>query len=452
VDTASNSFWTFGGQRVDIVNATSGDEAYTLYSDLWRYDLSTDQWAWIGGNGTTNLDGSWMKGVGAGYPAGRWQSGFVQRNAAGTKIALFGGQGRGSDLGDVWELDVSTPATPVWTWIGGSSGYSAKPVVENDAVGVYHPNNVWGAGTTPAAFGGSGDVAWLFGGWREEIGSCSGGATATTNELWSFNFSAGEFAYWKGNCFDMGGIFGTQGTPGGYPSGRYAPGVSSSNWDSTGKGYLFGGWLWKLDPCKTDHTIELVMQQNDLWEIDSSTTPPTFTFLHGNCNLTTGTPYPPGPAPAPVYGATGCSADQPGGILGGALLWETSASNVYAYAGVTLKSNWVEASYDMLWKYDLSASCSAGAACSVFPVQTPQTCPVVTTGTTGTTGDPTTGTTGDPTTGTTTGTTGDPTTGTTTGVPTPATTGTTGKTSGTTILQPALLTVVVLAASAVFRA
>jgi hypothetical protein len=43
------------------------------------------------------------------------------------------------------------PPTPVWTWIGGSSG---KPVVENDAVGVYHPNNVWGAGTTPAAFGG----------------------------------------------------------------------------------------------------------------------------------------------------------------------------------------------------------------------------------------------------------------------------------------------------------
>jgi hypothetical protein len=149
-DTNSNSFWLFGGQIfVPIIAPTSGvaTERYEYFSDLWRFDVGSSLWGWMDGPQLTNQRGSWTRNASA-FPAARWQSGQVRRSAAGTKIAIFGGiQVDAGDLGDVWEVDVSSPASPVWTWIGGAAGLSVRPVVDTATPGKYSPNNVWGAGS-----------------------------------------------------------------------------------------------------------------------------------------------------------------------------------------------------------------------------------------------------------------------------------------------------------------
>jgi hypothetical protein len=86
---ASGNFWMFGGFGFDA-SATGGE-----LNDLWKYNLSTGQWTWMGGTSSYNDAGTFgTKGLGstANYPSGRDGS-ISWVDASSGNLWLYGGSG-----------------------------------------------------------------------------------------------------------------------------------------------------------------------------------------------------------------------------------------------------------------------------------------------------------------------------------------------------------------------
>ena len=187
--TDSNGhLWLFGGNGYDA-NSNQG-----WLNDLWEFNPSTNQWAWMGGSSV--LSGSGQNGVygmlgtpaAGNIPGGRL--GAVSWTDSSGHLWLFGGNGYDANgdssyLNDLWEYN---PTTNQWAWI---SGNSTTPTSCHNQ-GFCGQFGVYGTLGTPAAAnmpGGrtqavvwtdsSGDV-WLFGG--------SGFAESGSNFGWLNDF------------------------------------------------------------------------------------------------------------------------------------------------------------------------------------------------------------------------------------------------------------------------
>jgi hypothetical protein len=78
---ANGYFWIFGGKGSGFMG------------DIWRFNPSTSQWAWVIGNTTTNFAGTYPAGTGSsGLPRARWEA----------VVGNFGGAD--STNGDLWIL------------------------------------------------------------------------------------------------------------------------------------------------------------------------------------------------------------------------------------------------------------------------------------------------------------------------------------------------------------
>ncbi|MGB7354315.1 MAG: kelch repeat-containing protein [Acidobacteriaceae bacterium] len=100
---ASGNLWLFGG----LGYGTSG--ASGELGDLWKFDVSTKQWTWVGGSNQVNVSGTYgTKGAPASgnFPGGR-DSGIGFTDASGN-LWLFGGYAADSSgpdnvgLNDLW--------------------------------------------------------------------------------------------------------------------------------------------------------------------------------------------------------------------------------------------------------------------------------------------------------------------------------------------------------------
>ena len=93
-----------------------------LYSDLWRYNIATNEWTWIAGYNTPNVSPNHgVKGVASALnqPGSRGESNsaWVVKN----KLFFFGGLTYGplinNLMNDLWSFDLNTNE---WTWEAGS--------------------------------------------------------------------------------------------------------------------------------------------------------------------------------------------------------------------------------------------------------------------------------------------------------------------------------------------
>jgi len=93
-----------------------------LYSDLWRYNIATNEWTWIAGYNTPNVSPNHgVKGVASALnqPGSRGESNsaWVVKN----KLFFFGGLTSGplinNLMNDLWSFDLNTNE---WTWEAGS--------------------------------------------------------------------------------------------------------------------------------------------------------------------------------------------------------------------------------------------------------------------------------------------------------------------------------------------
>jgi N-acetylneuraminic acid mutarotase len=213
-------------------------------------------WTWVSGSSSPNATGAFgTKGVSAptNMPGNRFDpSGGLCIN--GFLWIFGGGNNSGNYLNDLWTY---SPATGVWTWVGGLNTPNSTGVY--GTMGVAAPGNMPGARYGQSGWTDHAGNIWIFGGF----GYDAAGNVGYLNDLWMFNLVTMQWTWMSGSStVNNYGTYGTQNTPaaGNTPGSRFYTG----GWvDAAGNFWIFGGLGFAASPS-SGHL-------NDLWEYNSST-------------------------------------------------------------------------------------------------------------------------------------------------------------------------------------
>jgi N-acetylneuraminic acid mutarotase len=325
------NLWLFGGWGCES-SATNGYPFSCYFNDLWEFNLSSNEWAWMGGSSTDNQPGVYgtLGTPATGNIPGARDYAVSWTDSKGN-FWLFGGYGYDSKgtlcyLNDLWEFN---PSSNEWAWTSGSStityaGGQNGGCKNAGQSGVYGVLGAPASGNTPGSranavtWTDSQGNLWLFGGY----GADSTGAIGYLNDLWMFNPSAGQWT-WEGGNSTFGGKGGQPGVyqawmlpvSGNSPGGRQA----ATGWtDSNGNFWLFGGFGY--DATGTYGYL------NDLWEFNPSTH--EWAWMSGS-NAVSVLAAQPG-----IYGTLRDPAfvNTPGGRYGAAG-WTDSSGNLWLFGG-----------------------------------------------------------------------------------------------------------------------
>jgi N-acetylneuraminic acid mutarotase len=328
---SSGHFWLFGGYAFD----GNGNPGFP--NDLWEYNPSTNEWAWMSGSNTIDQPGVYgtlRTPAATNVPGGRSNS--VSWTDSSGNLWLFGGYYQDSTVGvvylnDLWEYN---PTTNQWAWMSGGNTY--------DQPSVYGTQGTPASGNTPGPRSGSvswTDTSghfWLFGG----EGFNGDGSWGGLNDLWEYYPTTNEWAWMSGsNTVGTNGSYGTEGVPaaGNVPSTL----VGATGWtDSGGNLWLFGG-----DGEDSNGNQGYL---NDVWEYNPSTN--EWTWMSGNSSVGS-----LGGQPG-VYGTLGSPAatNAPGG-RDGSTGWTNNSGNLWLFGGFGLDANGDGGELNDLWSYELPA-------------------------------------------------------------------------------------------------
>lgn len=318
------NFWLFGGTNRLLVGGIE------YYNDLWKYNVSTNQWAWISGNNVPNQIPQYgSQGIPSisNTPGARSSSTtWVDLNG---NLWLFGGQKLISnideDYNDLWKFDVITNQ---WTWVKGDN-------VPNQ-FGVYGTRGISSSNNKPpskeAAVGwrDSNGIFWLFGG----TGYAADVWPTGMNDLWKYNPLNNEWTWINGENSGANnfGIYGSQGisSPLNIPGTRYFP----ASWsDNSGNLWLFGG-----NGLASSNSGYL----NDLWKFNINTQ--QWTWVSGS-NIS---------GQSGVYGIKGTFANSNSpGARWLPVYWTDLSGNFWLFGGDGYaSSNTYGNAMNDLWKYD----------------------------------------------------------------------------------------------------
>ena len=348
---SSGNLWLYGGWGYDI-NGSVG-----LLNDLWEFNPSTKQWAWMGGSSTLPdntgyggqpaVYGSLLTPAIGNNPGGRSNAAYWTDKSG--NFWLFSGYGNGNKFhNDLWEFN---PSTGEWAWMGGSDTTGSVGVY--GTLGTPDPGNVPGARIAAASTTDSNGNFWLFGG--SGYIPTNNGNYGDLNDLWEFNPSTTEWT-WMGGGDTIGGnggnpgVYGTLGTPaaGNVPGSR----DNASIWtDSSGNLWLFAGTGWD-----ENNLFGRRGDLNDLWEFNPSTKLWTWMggtdSILGSCYAYLSYEFCGAPG---VYGTLGTPAagNIPPG-RNGASSWTDSLGNLWLFGGDNYLND--------LWVYQPSSTPSFTAA------------------------------------------------------------------------------------------
>ena len=162
---ADDNLWTFGGGYPD------------MYADLWKYDITLNQWAWISGVNYANYYGTLGPACDLSVysPFSRSENRSMWTDCCG-KFWLFGGGDCNGDpsYNDLWFYD---PAVNKWSWINGDS--IANPAGYYGTQGVSSPANKSPGKIGAATWTDDQQNLWLFGG-------ASVSWTTAYNDMWRY--------------------------------------------------------------------------------------------------------------------------------------------------------------------------------------------------------------------------------------------------------------------------
>lgn len=230
VDSSGN-LWLFGG-----IGCDSSGSCGNYLNDLWEYNTTTGQWAWMSGSKLSGADGTYgTEGTAAAANTPGARNVAVGWADTSGNLYMFGGNGYDSVgtgggsayLNDLWKYNVSSGQ---WTWLSGSN-------VANQT-GTYGTLGTAAAGNVPGARWGSytwvdsqGNL-WLFGG---------DGNPGEFDDSWIFTPSTGKWTWEDGpSSANLDGVYGTEGTA---STSNIAGGRErGAIWvDSSGNAWIFGG-------------------------------------------------------------------------------------------------------------------------------------------------------------------------------------------------------------------
>jgi N-acetylneuraminic acid mutarotase len=360
---SNGKLWLFGGSGFDFIGQ------WGILNDMWVFDPSINQWAWMGGSNTLPGDNTGPAGVygtlgtpsAANHPGGLFlASSWSDQWGNGWVLGGWGNDANGLNgmPNDLWEF---YPSTGEWAWMDDSSTFSnpwIQPSVYG-ALGTPGAGNIPGTRWESATWTDENGNLWLFGGGGFDADQNQG----YLNELWEFNTSSNEWAWMGGNSTMLcgpnsekqncgrAGVYGTRGTPaaGNIPGGRQ----SAVSWtDTEGHFWLFGGLGFNGNGAYTD--------LNDLWEFNPSTG--EWTWMDGEAIAQSG---------AGVYGNLGVPAA--GNIPGerdGAVGWVDNSGNLWLFGGNAVDVNGVIGFPNDLWEYQLPSTVTDSPAAT--PVFSPE--------------------------------------------------------------------------------
>jgi hypothetical protein len=230
----SGNFWLFGGFGYDA-NGYFGE-----LNDLWQFNPSLNEWAWMGGSSTVpaysgqpGVYGTQGTPAATNIPGGRYGA-STWADSSGN-LWLYGGLGvdgvgNSGNLNDLWEFNRSVGEYGEWVWMGGSSAISPSgwPGVYGTE-GTPAAENIPGGRDEAVSWTDSSGHYWLFGG------------AGFFNDLWAFDPSTSQWVWMDGSSTaNQFGSYGTLRSPASTntPGGRY----EATNWtDKDGNLWLFGG-------------------------------------------------------------------------------------------------------------------------------------------------------------------------------------------------------------------
>lgn len=388
---AAGIFWLYGGRGHNL-------DYFTILNDLWKYDPSTNQWAWVkGDNAGDNFYGSYgeqMVTSPMNEPGSR-ASGIAWTDASG-RLWSYGGYiytGAIYSLhNDTWNYD---PATNLHTWVKGDTSFTVKPVY--GSMGVASPANRPGERRGPGTWKDNAGNLWLFGG---DIRNPQDGPPArATNDLWKYNPLSNQWTWIKGGPGFEDAVYGTQGIAA--TNNRPGQRENAKTWtDASGNFWLFGGYgmlgnnsdLWKYNPSTNEWTWmkgssstsyafnddafydvkgtpgstnqpgrrqaaanwvdndgnawlfggsgRNTQYINDLWKYNPSTN--QWTWMHGGNTINQ-----PG-----IYGTKGVATpSNTPGARDGSATWKDNAGNLWLFGGEVIDFSG-NAYHNDLWKFD----------------------------------------------------------------------------------------------------
>ena len=269
---SSGDLWLFGGFGYASVGAIN------LLNDLWKYNIASNQWTWMGGSNLTNQPGIYgTLGVGSGTNIPGARNGTSIWKDGSGMIWLYGGSGvpattTNGFLSDLWKFN---PTNNTWAWIGGSNGVNQS--VSYGTKGVASATNNPGARISTSAWPELNGNLYMFG------GNIVGGSYV--NDLWQYNILSGNWTWVSGsNQLAQYGSYGTQGTPNttNLPGARGGAGTWK---DASGGLWMFGGYgvnqslsyaylneVWKYELCSTPSTPTNITSSNELFICSNNST------------------------------------------------------------------------------------------------------------------------------------------------------------------------------------
>lgn len=318
----SGNLWLFGGYGVDSIKAG-------VLNDLWKYNISTNQWTWMSGADTTGQLGNYgQKGVAAASNVPGAREGALSWTDKDGNFWLFGGRlgesiSKSDYLNDLWKYN---PATNLWTWMNGSDS------VNKD--GVYGTKGIADSFNTPGARANSfswvdriGNL-WLFGGAPQ-------GAFSLYNDLWKYNINTNQWSWESGsNLTNQFGNYGTKGIEADscMPDPRE---LGASFIDADGNLRLLGGYRMQA-------------RYNDMWRYNLKTKQWMWMAGMNPTDPTSGTK-------AGVYGTKGVvdSTNKPGSRRVAAS-WTDTDGNYWLFGGDGFDTQTSTTGYlNDLWKYTM---------------------------------------------------------------------------------------------------
>ena len=163
----NGDLWLFGGIDASTMIL------FGMYNDLWKYDISTNEWTWMNGstqqNAPSNYGSQCVSSVNNSPPA-RGESRACWTDNCGN-FWMFGGRNSAHDyFNDLWRYN---PTINEWTWVHGSNN--------TNQAGIYGTINVPNPSNAPG--GKMGSV-----GWSNEMGLWlfGGEANGEFNDLWLY--------------------------------------------------------------------------------------------------------------------------------------------------------------------------------------------------------------------------------------------------------------------------
>jgi hypothetical protein len=251
-----------------------GRDAVGTFNDVWKFNVTSNQWTWMTGATTTNVAPVFVTAEGVpstGNSPGSRAFAATWMDVNGM-LYLFGGNGRGSvgvglsDMNDMWTFNT---VTYEWTWVGGNSTTAPSPY------GVYPTKGAtggWPGARSFAMMAYDGDhTAYLFGGQGRGAVGFPVSSTRVLNDMWSFDMNQIQWTFLGGTSTpgnatdDRNGIYGTQGveSANNWPGGRALSQMVYSS--TTNRLYMFGG------KCYTNTTLLGTFVTNDMWSYSIAT-------------------------------------------------------------------------------------------------------------------------------------------------------------------------------------